>query len=175
MEIIPGVGVDMVKIGDRREVAESRLGAPVHPGRDRRAVYSSDPMLVVTYDADDIVELVEASCSGQHGGEEIFFNGVQLTCRFMDDVVADLAALGHAGTPFDIGVSFEPGFAIFSMSSLRARDLDPDASEDDARAVAEGVAIAPRAYFDYGPPADATPEELEAWLREQGVLPAEAG
>jgi hypothetical protein len=170
---MPGVGVDAVKIGDHREEVERRLGSPVHPGRDRNAVYASDPTLVITYDRDDTVELVEAGYSGHHGGDEVFFNGVQLTYRFMEDVVADLAAMGHHGTPFDIGFVFEPGFAIFSMSSLWALDLSPNASEHDERQIVEGVSIAPRAYFDYGPPADTTAEQLEAWLREQGVLPPE--
>ncbi len=130
-------------------------------------------MLVVSYGPDDLVELVEVGYSGHHGGDEVFFSGVRLTYRFMDDVVADLAALGHHATPFDIGFAFEPGFAIFSMSSLWALDLDPDAGEDDDRRIVEGVSIAPRAYFDYGPPADATDEQLEEWLPEQGVFPPE--
>jgi hypothetical protein len=167
VEILPGVGVDAVKIGEQRATVEGRLGKPAPPGRGSKAVYESDPMLVVTYDADDAVELVEAG----YGGAEVFFGGIQLTHRFMDDVLADLARLGHAGTPFDIGYVFEPGFAIFSMASLSAQDLDPTAAEDDERDIVEGVAIAPRAYFDYGPPEDATDEELDAWLQEHGLLP----
>lgn len=92
-----------------------------------------DPMLVATYDPDDLVELVEAGYSGHHGGDEVYFNGVRLTYRFMDDLVADLASMGYQGTPFDIGFIFEPGFAIFSIASLWALDLDANASEDDER------------------------------------------
>ncbi|WP_109593107.1 hypothetical protein [Actinoplanes xinjiangensis] len=156
MEILAGEGVAMVKVGESRDVVESRIGAPMHPGRSSRAVYDTDPMLVITYREDETVELVEIG----YGGEEVFFEGVQLTYRFMDDVVAELAAGGHRAVPFDIGFSFEPGFAIFSMSSLSASELDPEASADDPRRVVEGVSIAPFDYFR-----EPTQEEIEAYVR----------
>ncbi|WP_412748716.1 hypothetical protein [Krasilnikovia sp. M28-CT-15] len=161
MEILPGEGVAMAKVGEARDVVESRLGPPLHPGRESRAVYATSPFLVLTYTDDELVELVELGYSGD-GGEEVFFDGVQLTFRFMDDVVADLAAKGYRYEPVDIGYRFEPGFAIFSMGSRWARDLDPDASEDDPRQVCEGVSVA---SYDYlaGP----TEEEIEAYIRGQ--------
>jgi hypothetical protein len=69
------------------------------------------------------VGIVEVAYSGD-GGEEVFFEGVQLTFQFMDDVVADLAARGYGYEPIDIGYRFEPGFAIFSMGSRSANELD---------------------------------------------------
>lgn len=118
-------------------------------------------MLVVTYDQDDVVELVEVGY-GVH--DQVFFDGVQLTYRFMDEVMADLAAKGHRGTPSDIGFDLQAGFAIFSMESLSAQELDPDASEDDPRRIVEGVAIAPYSYFtDDQPPLNGTAEKLEGW------------
>lgn len=149
MEILPGVGVDQVKIGHRREDVEQRVGPPLHAGRSRRAVYGTTPMLVVSYTSDGVVEIVEMGCSGD-GGEEVFFDGVQLTYRFMDDVVADLEARGHACTPSDIGFDFAPGFAVFSMGSRHAQDLDPLAGDDDERAVVEGVSVAPYEYLVSG-------------------------
>ena len=89
-------------------------------------MYDTDPKLVLTYTEDDTVELVEIAYSGD-GGEEVFFDGVQLTYRFIDDVVADLAVKGYRGEPSDIGYRFRPGFAIFSMGSRSAQDLDPQA------------------------------------------------
>ncbi|MEV4813100.1 hypothetical protein [Micromonospora avicenniae] len=171
MEILPEVGVEAVKIGDLRDEVERRLGPPARPGSHPKAVYDSvDPMLVVTYD-DNVVELVEVSYGVN---DQLFFDGVQLTYRFMDEVVADLTAKGHLATPSDIGYDFQAGFAIFSMASLSARDLDPDASENDWRHIVEGVSIAPYSYFtDDPPPLNGTAEELEAWLRQRGVLPAE--
>lgn len=53
-------------------------------------------------------------------------------------------------TPYDIGYVFDAGFAIWSMHSRWALDLDPEADEDDERAVSEGVSVAPYAYFGQG-------------------------
>jgi hypothetical protein len=161
MEILPGEGVAEAKVGESREVVESRIGQPVHPGRHSKAVYeSTTPMLVLTYAEDDTVEVVEIGCSGD-GGEEVFYDGIQLTWRFMDDVVADLAARGVAHEPTDIGYRFAPGFAIFPMNSRTAQDLDPAATEDDEREIVEGVSVAPYEYFR-----EPTEEEIEAYLRE---------
>jgi hypothetical protein len=162
MEILPGQGVALAKIGESRELVESRLGPPVHPGRHSRGVYETSPMLVLTYTDNDTVELVELGC----GGNEVFFDGVQLTFRFMEDVVADLAAKGYPYEPIDIGFRFGPGFAIFSMGSYWARDLDPEASEDDPRQVCEGVSVAPYSYFDAP-----TDEEIEAYIRSREESP----
>ncbi|MEO3809488.1 hypothetical protein ABGB17_10860 [Sphaerisporangium sp. B11E5] len=146
MEIIPGRGVALAKIGETRADVEERVGEPAHgPGR-ARAVYPTTPALVVHYDRDDTVELVELGYGGRGGGE-VFFDGVQLTFRFLDDVVADLAAKGYTSVPSDIGFHFHAGFSVWSMHSLWALDLDPDAGEDDERAVSEGVSVAPFSYF----------------------------
>jgi hypothetical protein len=161
MEIVPGEGVALAKVGESRDMVERRTGPPVHPGPDRKAVYATDPMLVVTYTADDVAEVVEIACSPD-AAEEVHFDGVRLSFRFLDDVVADLAAQGHRYEPIDIGYRFEPGFALFSMGSRWARDLDPDASEDDPRRICEGISVAPYDYFR--PP---TPEEIEAYIRER--------
>jgi hypothetical protein len=168
MEILAGEGVPMARVGERRDVVESRLGPPVHPGPHRRAVYGMSPRLVLTYTDDDTVELVEVAYSGD-GGEEVFFDHVQLTFRFMDDVVADLAARGHRHEPTDIGYRFEPGFAIFSMGSRTARDLDQNAAEDDSRKICEGVSVAPYGYFA-GPSED----EIAAYIRSQEAARAAA-
>ncbi|MEZ7132267.1 hypothetical protein ACBR40_43620 [Nonomuraea sp. AD125B] len=148
MEILPGAGVALVKVGDQRAEVEGRIGAPVH-GPGSKNVYDTAPMLIVHYDPDDRVELVEIAYSG-HGGEEVFFDGVQLTYRFMDEVVSELAAKGHTGTSSDIGFTFHAGFSVWSMGSLWALDLDPDADEEDERSIVEGVSVAPYSYGDEG-------------------------
>ncbi|MGC1209913.1 MAG: hypothetical protein WA890_01405 [Micromonospora sp.] len=124
-------------------------------------MYDTSPHLILTYAQDETVELVEIAYSGD-GGEEVFFDGVQLTLRFLDDVVSDLAAKGCSYEPIDVGYRFEPGFAIFSMGSRWARDLDPAAAEDDPRPICEGVSVAPYDYFR--PP---TEEEIEAYIRSR--------
>ncbi|MFF3657328.1 hypothetical protein [Streptomyces olivochromogenes] len=150
MEIIPGLGVNTVRIGDRRSQVEERLGPPYHGPGGQRAVYTTTPMLVVTYAADETVELVETHYSGEGGPAEVHYDGVQLTHRFLDEVVADLHALGYTSTPSDIGHDFHAGFSVWSMHSLWARDLDPEADDDDERAVSEAVSVAPYAYFVEG-------------------------
>lgn len=146
MEITPERGVPLVHVGDRRADVESRVGQPVHGPGSSPAVYETTPLIVVHYNPDDTVELVELGYSGD-GGEEVTFDGVQLTYRFIDDVVTDLAARGYTYAPFDIGYQFHAGFTVWSMNSLWARDLDPGASEEDERAIVEGVSVAPYSYF----------------------------
>ncbi|MYS87450.1 hypothetical protein [Embleya scabrispora] len=146
MNIIPGRGVALVEVGESRAEVEARIGEPVHgPGRSK-AVYRTDPTLVICYLPDDTVELVELG-HGAGTRTEVHLDGVQLTWRFLDEVVAELTALGHTGTETDIGHAFHAGFAIWSMGSRQATDLDPEADEDDERAVVEGVSVAPYAYF----------------------------
>nr|WP_296071230.1 hypothetical protein [uncultured Actinoplanes sp.] len=138
VEILPGVGVAQVRVGDRRDEVEARLGPPHHPGRDSRAVYGERPSVVVTYAEDDTVEVVELS-----GGEEVFVDGVQLTHRFVDEVVADLSARGYEGEPIDAGHRFEAGFAILSTGSLPAADAPGEAS----RPMSGGVSVGPYECF----------------------------
>lgn len=159
VEILPGVGVATARVGEHRDEVERRIGKPFHPGRDSRAVYDVTPMLVLTYAEDETVEVVELAYSPD-GGEQVFFDGVQLTYRFLDDVVADLAAKGYGYEPTDIGYRFEPGFAIYSMASLSPDELQPDASDDDDRLICEGVAVA--AYDYFREPSD---EDAEAYIQ----------
>jgi hypothetical protein len=161
MEIIPGEGVALAKVGESRQLVESRLGPPPDPGHPDKAVYNTSPRLVLTYTADDTVELVELALSGD-GDEEVFFDGIQLTYRFIDDVVADLAAKGHQAEPIDIGYRFKPGFAIFSMGSRSATELDPQASEEDPRRICEGVSVASYAYL-----AGPTEDEIVEYIRRK--------
>ena len=135
----------MASIGDTRAIVESRMEAP--PTTGTRSVYNTAPPLIVTYTDEGVVELVEVSYSGGGSRDEVFLGDVQLTYRLMDDVVADLERSGHIASPIDIGFAFAAGFAIFSMSSLAASDVDPNADPDDDRAVVEGVAVAPFSYF----------------------------
>ncbi|WP_430786506.1 hypothetical protein [Actinoplanes sp. G11-F43] len=146
MEILPGKGVVTVRVGEPRELVESRLGAPVHAGRDSRVVYETSPTLVVDYTEDELVEVVQVAYSGD-GGEEAFFDGVQLTWRFMEDVVADLAAKDYRYEADGSGYRFEVGFTIFDTGARSPRDLDPGAADDDDRGICEGVAIAPYEYL----------------------------
>jgi hypothetical protein len=141
VEVIPGIGVALARIGERRVDVEQRVGPPMHPEPASRAVYDTSPMLTVDYTSNDLVESVQVSYAGD-GGEEARFDGVQLTYRLLDEVVSDLTKKGYVCTPYDIGFEVDVGFSLFSMHSLDATELDPMAGTD--RTVVEGVAIAAR-------------------------------
>jgi hypothetical protein len=147
VEIIPGVGIEDVRIGDRRQAVDARLGG-TRVSTDSRAYYESLGVLV-HFDGDDLVELIEVGYRDD-GRDQPALNGVPLTYRYMDEVLRELAGHGHVGEPSDIGYLFPAGFAIFSMSSLSAQDLDPSASVNDGRVIVEGLSIAPYAYFGCG-------------------------
>jgi hypothetical protein len=146
MEIDAGRGIGGVHVGEDRSTVEGLLGPPVAAASSARAVYGTDPRLVVTYTDTNTVELVEAAPNGVDG-EQVFYSGVQLTFRVMDEVVADLRAQGSACTPSDIGYDFEAGFAVFSMSSVSVHDIDATTATGDERLVVEGVSVAPYDYF----------------------------
>ncbi|WP_327088335.1 hypothetical protein OIE66_39435 [Nonomuraea sp. NBC_01738] len=140
MEILPGIGVPLAKVGESREAVETRIGAPVHGRRRKKDVYGTKPGLIISWAQDDTVELVEVAYSG-HGGEEVFLDGVQLTYRYMDDVVAELTAKGYTGQPFSVGFVFHAGFALWSMGSVSWDD-------DEDRDIVEGVGVAPFSYWE---------------------------
>jgi hypothetical protein len=72
VDILPGVGVAMVKVGEHRDVVEARIGRPVHPGLDGRVVYNrTTPWLVLTYTPDETVEVVELPYSARGGELEL--------------------------------------------------------------------------------------------------------
>ncbi|KHD78251.1 hypothetical protein [Actinoplanes utahensis] len=141
MEILAGVGVTSARVGESRAVIESRVGPALRPGGKRLAVYPSHPVLIVTYGADDTAEMVEVGNDG--GAEEVFFQGVQVTYRFMDEVVAELEARGHRAERHDMGYVFRSGFRIWSMGAVEPSEIDPDAFDDDPRLLVEGVTVAP--------------------------------
>lgn len=73
-----------------------------------------------------------------------------------------ITAKGYQCEPYDIGYRFKPGFAIFSMGSRSAKELDRQASEEDPSQVCEGVSVA---SYDYlaGP----TEGEIVEHIRRQ--------
>lgn len=162
MEIEPGKGVAAARIGETREAVERRLGPPVHPGKESRAVYDIGRLLVVSYTGEDLVELVEVPHDAGRG-DEAFLADVQLTWRLLDDVVADLAAKGYRYEQEESSsFLFEAGFVLFSMGSRTAEDLGLEVVEGASRSVCEGVSVGPYEYFV----AEPTEEQIAAWDRE---------
>jgi hypothetical protein len=145
VQILPGFGVELAKIGEARGDVEDRIGRPVDGKPSTKDVYATTPRLVISWTPEDTVEIVEI---GHGDGErEAYLDDVQLTFDFLDHVVAELTARGYTSTRSDIGFVFHAGFSLWSMRSREARALDPDADEDDERAVSEGVSVAPYEYF----------------------------
>ena len=147
MEITPGVGIPGVSIGDTRAAVESSLGTPA-PSEEHRAFYfDREPNFSVHYSADGTVELVEVFHA--EGRNEVSLGEIQLTYRLMDDVQADLERAGLVGRPVDIGLEYDEGFTLWSMSSLTPSDVAPgtEYDADDERHVVEGVGIAPVSYW----------------------------
>ncbi|GAA2447016.1 hypothetical protein GCM10010433_55790 [Streptomyces pulveraceus] len=75
--------------------------------------------------------LVEIGHSGQGGEPEACYDGIRLTHRLIDDVVAGLHAKGYTGTPSDIGYDVHAGFPVWSTRVPEAREVDQTAGEDD--------------------------------------------
>lgn len=148
MQIIPGRGIALVRIGEHRAEVERRMGAPNVERESRCYYHDLGPPLVIDYDAAGTVEMVEIAYSS-HPEHAVTLDGIQLSYRAMDDVMRDLRSVGLQGRPSDIGYDFPTGFSIWSMHSLSLADLDPKATSDDDRQVVEGVSVAEPVYFGF--------------------------
>lgn len=147
MRIRPGEGVDGVALGQRREDVEAALGRP-DAVRGARAFHHCPQAVVVDYDDVGTVELIEVPAPDEPA-HQVLLDDVVLTGRALDEVRADLEAVGHTGRDSDIGVDYPSGFAIWSMGSRTLADVDPSADADDDRAVVEGVSVARPSYFGF--------------------------
>lgn len=148
VEIQPGIGIELVRLGERQTDVEGRLGQP-GSRHGRRAFYGDlMPALVIDYGDAGVVELVEVPYAGVPENE-VTLNGTQLTYRPLAEVRSDLLALGYAGRESDIGLDFADGFAIWTMGSLCLPALDPSVGPDDQRLIVEGVTVASPAYLGF--------------------------
>ena len=149
MEIVPGVGLPVARIGQTLSDIEAVVGLAddVQLDPDRAFWHRHYPGFCAHFDGEGVVELIEVYYS-QGGREQVTLGGVQLTFRLMDDVVADLAAAGLQGRPMDIGFDYDEGFCVWSMSSLNPSDLTGGLYDPaDERRVVEGVAVGAPDYF----------------------------
>ena len=149
MEIIPGVGLPVAKVGQTLADIEALVGLAddIQLDPDRAFWHRHYPGFSANFDGDGVAELIEAYYS-QGGRDQVTLGGVQLTFRLMDDVVADLEAAGMHGRRMDIGFDYDEGFCVWSMSSLNPSDLTGGPYDPrDERLVVEGVAVGPPSYF----------------------------
>lgn len=142
MEIIPGVGLPIARVGQTLDEIETLAGPATRADGHRAFWESHSPPFAVYFDARGESEVVEVSCSGECE-EQVTFDGIPLVLRLMDDVEADLARHGVAGRRFDLVVDFESGFTLWSLDEISASALSPSVYDPhDRRLVVEGVAIA---------------------------------
>lgn len=146
MEILPGIGVSGVELGMERAAITERLGQPMSTTEDSAIYVDGDLSLVLRFSAAGHLELIEIPCSD---GANLTMRGVPVSCRPLDDVVAEVQATGLVGRPSDVGMDFSNGVAIWSMGSLALADVDPAASPDDERLVVEGISIGTPDYFGF--------------------------
>ena len=141
------MGIELVRLGERRVDVEARLGQPGSRQGDR-AIYDLIPALVVDYDDSGLVELVEIPYAGvpQH---EVTLNGLQLTYRPLDEVRSDLLAIGYSGRESDVGYDFTAGLPSGPWGRFWLPDHNPSVPPDDDSQVVEGVSVGSPAPFGF--------------------------
>jgi hypothetical protein len=137
VEIVPGVGLPMVRLGQTLEDIEAVVGpAEVTETRSARWERCSPPFGVY-FDAEATCDLIEVYASTDPG-DGVTLGGVPLVGRPIDEVVQDLDGAGLAGRRTFLTAEYDEGFTLWSMEELD-RDADLDATASGA--VVEGVAI----------------------------------
>lgn len=149
MEIIPGEGLPVARVGQTRADIEASAGPPSSAEHRCLTWRQHAPPFAVYFDGRDVAELVEVY-HGEKGQDQATFRGVQLTRRMMDDVISELAHAGVVGRRADIVAEFDEGFTLWSLLSLSPADIEPPSPTDpapDDDPVIEGVGIAPAHYW----------------------------
>ena len=149
MEIIPGEGLPVARVGQTRAEIEALVGPATFLKVGCVSWPEHSPPFTVYFAADGRAQLIEVY-HGVNGQDQATFGGVQLTRRVMDDVLSDLAREGVSGRRTDIVADFDEGFTLWSLLSLSPADVDPARATDPAandHPVVEGVAIAPAHYW----------------------------
>ena len=144
MEILPGVGLPVARLGMTLRQIAAAVGAP-STVQARSAQWARHvPPFAVYFDGRGVSRLVEVYAA--EGAEEpVTLHGVQLTGRPMGDVVGELAAAGLQGHRRDLVADFPEGFMLWSLlerPDTRRRGTDAPRWLGTGGAVVEGVAIA---------------------------------
>lgn len=142
MDILPGVGLPLARLGQRLPDIEAAAG-PATLVEPRRARWDHhEPPFAVYFDRVGVAELVEAY-EPAGTAERLTLGGVQLTSRLMDEVEADLSRIGLIGRRAGFVVDFDDGFTLWSLGELLVGETAGDAGHAAGaeQLVVEGVSI----------------------------------
>ena len=138
MEVVPGVGLPMVRLGQTLQDIEAVAG-PAVIEESRRAFWEKhSPPFGAYFDAAATCDLIEVYASDCDDGAAVTLGGVPLLGRLMVDVMGDLETSGLAGRPTSLTVDYDDGFTLWSLGELIPHE-DRDAT--DQGTYVEGIAI----------------------------------
>lgn len=137
VEIVPGVGLPMVRLRQTLEDIEAVVGPAEVTDRRSARWEGCSPPFGVYFDAEATCDLIEVYASDDRS-DGVTLGGVALVGRPMDEVVQDLDGAGLAGRRTFLTVDYDEGFTLWSLDEVGC-DADPEATE--LGAVVEGVAI----------------------------------
>jgi hypothetical protein len=144
MEILPGVGLPVARLGQTLRQIEAAVGSPSAVGA-RSAQWSRHvPPFAVYFDGRGLSRLLEVYAA-EGSAEPVTLHGVQLTGRPMGDVVGELAGAGLQGRRRDLVADFPEGFMLWSLlerPDTRRHRADGPRRLGTGGALVEGVAIA---------------------------------
>lgn len=140
MEIIPGVGLPVARLGQTRRQIEDRVGVATALDAATVQWQEHSPPFGVCFDGRGRAALVEVYLHDRVVPPTTV-RGVQLIGRPVDHVVADLAAAGLQGHQSECVVEFAEGFMLWSLLEVTTCDIwrEPGTGQDPF--VVEGVAV----------------------------------
>jgi len=149
VEIIPGVGLPVAKVGQTIDQIEALAGPATRADGHRAFWERHSPPFAVYFDARGQSEVVEVSCS-EADTVQVTLDGIPLILRLMDDVQTDLARRGLVGRRSGLVVDFDSGFTLWSLDEVGAHDVSRSSDPMYRRLVVEGVAVAAPASMHSG-------------------------
>jgi len=137
VEIVPGVGLPMVRLGQTLQDIEAVAG-PAVVEESRRALWGGhSPPFGAYFDASATCNLIEVYAS-DCDVDGVTLGGVLLLGRLMDDVMGDLERSGLAGRTTCLTVDYDDGFTLWSLGELMPQQ---DLNATRQGTYVEGIAI----------------------------------
>lgn len=137
MEIVPGIGLPLVQLGQTLKDIEAAVGPAVVVGSQSAFWEAGSPAFSAYFDTEGTCDLIEMYATAG-SGEGVTLDGVQLVGRLMSDVVEDLRRAGLDGQSTCLTVDYREGFMLWSLGELMPEHGMGAVGSDT---VVEGVAI----------------------------------